>query len=103
MKRHLFIILVLATMGALADDAKKLEEVKSPPPQKPQPIEIAGETPGISIDPVTLAVSWQKGADPKQVVKSMVKLWAQAQNQLGQCTQQIQRLSLEAEKAKDKK
>lgn len=76
---------------------------KKPDPPKIQPIEIAGETPGVSIDPQTLSLTWQKGSDPRQVAKTLVKLWAQVQSQLNQCQQAVQTLNLEIQNQREKK
>lgn len=86
MKYLIPLLILMGCAGVQADEKKPTAPVKPP-----EPISINGTPAKLAeIDPVTLKVTYSKGADPKAVVAEMVKAWAQAQGQLQQCVQQLQ-------------
>ena len=93
--KYILMTLVLAACAgtAPAPEAPPVTADVKPAP-KPQPI-LIGEAPKApttlaKIDPETLKVTYEKGADPKKVVDQLVNAWAQAVQQLQQCNAALQ-------------
>lgn len=113
--RNLIITLtLLAILGACASQpvapapvlpAKPVAEKPAEKPVPPQPIVVAA-TPKpatlAKIDPTTLKVTYEKGADPKAFADEMVKSWAHAIGQLQQCQAQAQSLFSQLQEAQKK-
>lgn len=74
-------------------EVKKEEPKKAEPPAKAPMILIPDDTSPLGeIDPVTLKVTYNKGADPKKIVDQVVKSWAATTQQLQQCQAAYQQL-----------
>lgn len=92
----IFALLSFTAMGATpaTEAVQKVEVTKAPPL-----IDVRPDSPvAAHIDPATLKITYEKGADPKAVAEQIMKLWAQAQADLGNKLQQCQ-----AQLAKEKK
>lgn len=73
-----------------AGDVKKVAAKRAPSP----PIEVKASPEVLAtIDPVTLKVTYKKGASVKAFADEVVKAWAQSQNQLNQCYGQLRAAS----------
>lgn len=90
-----YLSLLLFSSLAIAGTSPKAPE----PAPEPQPLQVMG--PGrllATIDPKTLKITYQQGADPKAVATEMVKAWAQVQANLEACVKQVQEKTAEKKK-----
>lgn len=89
--RYLDLVIVGAVALCFGATIWATDEKPAAKPPEPAPIEIRSQSPVLAkIDPKTLKVTYQKGADPKLVADELVKAWAQAQGALNTCLQQLQ-------------
>jgi hypothetical protein len=91
MKKLLVIGTGLFSICACANQPITKDAQKETP--KPAPI-LVTEVPKAlaTIDPVTLKVTYSKGADPKFVVDQVVKAWAEAIKGLNACEAKVKEL-----------
>ena len=69
------ILIAILALAARGDDK----------PARAKPLEILDSRPLAEIYPETLKVSYRKGADPRAVVDTLVKSWAQTVQALQAC------------------